>query len=105
MMIFEQNGSCDQKIYLLKFPKVYTYYFISTLAKAVCEDINLSRSDYYRKIKCKKYTSKDECMKVIDKGGSNIPSKYPNIMTAESGDVFTGGRYHSLVPITRYELT
>ncbi len=52
---------------------------------------------YYRNIKCKLYQNKDECMKLIDLSG---PSN-PDIMTVDAGEVFVGGRYHSLVPILR----
>lgn len=52
---------------------------------------------YFRSIKCKQYQNKGECMRVLD-----INSKYnPNIMTLDAGEVFVGGRYHSLVPILR----
>ena len=52
---------------------------------------------YFRKILCKRYTSKDECMKLIDTGGQSSP----NIMTGDAGEMFEAGRYHSLVPIIR----
>ncbi len=70
------------------------------LADAVNEAQALSElafGSYYRRILCKHYTSKDECMKLIDEGSSTSP----NIMTVDAGDVFVGGRYHSLVPILR----
>ena len=56
---------------------------------------------YYRRILCKRYTTRDECMKVIDFNRRNSS----NIMSVDSGEVFVGGRYHSLVPILRYDLT
>ena len=52
---------------------------------------------YFRKIMCKRYTSKDECMKLIDTGSQSNP----NIMTGDAGEMFEAGRYHSLVPIIR----
>jgi melanoma-associated antigen p97 len=52
---------------------------------------------YYRQIKCKQYFSKDECMRLID--DNSLTS--PNIMSVDAGEVFVGGRYHSLVPIVR----
>ena len=52
---------------------------------------------YYRPILCKQYTSHDECMRVIDENSL----QHPNIMTVDAGEVFVGGRYHSLVPIIR----
>merc|ERR1711935_15860 len=52
---------------------------------------------HYRKILSKHYPSKDDCMKLIDEGHS----KNPNIMTVDAGEVFSGGRYHSLVPIIK----
>ena len=56
-----------------------------------------SFGSYFRKILCKRYTSKDECMKLIDTGSLNNP----NIMTGDAGEMFEAGRYHSLVPIIR----
>lgn len=52
---------------------------------------------YYRPILCKQYTSHDECMRLIDENSL----QHPNIMTVDAGEVFVGGRYHSLVPIIR----
>ena len=47
----------------------------------------------YFQIMCKRYQTKDECMKVIDEN-----CKYrPNIMSLDAGEVFIGGRYHRLV--------
>ena len=72
--------------------------------QAMAEAINTAQylsefafGSYYRKILCKLYNSKDECMKLIDEGSNTSP----NIMTVDAGEVFVGGRYHSLVPITR----
>jgi len=56
-----------------------------------------SFGSYFRKILCKRYTSKDECMKLIDTGSLSNP----NIMTGDAGEMFEAGRYHSLVPIIR----
>ncbi len=36
-------------------------------------------------------------MKLIDEGSKTSP----NLMTVDAGEVFVGGRYHSLVPILR----
>uniref|UniRef100_A0A0K2UG72 Melanotransferrinlike [Bombus impatiens] n=1 Tax=Lepeophtheirus salmonis TaxID=72036 RepID=A0A0K2UG72_LEPSM len=52
---------------------------------------------YYRSLKCKLYNNKNECMRVIDE---NRPT-HPNFMRLEAGDVFNGGRYHSLLPILK----
>jgi hypothetical protein len=52
---------------------------------------------YYRPILCKQYSSHDECMRVIDENSL----QHANIMTIDAGEVFVGGRYHSLVPIIR----
>ncbi|TRY75589.1 hypothetical protein TCAL_00523 [Tigriopus californicus] len=58
---------------------------------------DITFGSYFRSIKCKQYQNKGECMRVLD-----INSKYnPNIMTLDAGEVFVGGRYHSLVPILR----
>ena len=44
---------------------------------------------YYRAVRCKRYGTKDECMRLID----NISDRgNPNIMTVDAGDVFVGGR-------------
>ena len=70
------------------------------LAQAVKEDQEVSElafGSYYRNILCKQYFSKDECMKLIDDGSASSP----NIMTVDAGEVFVGGRYHSLVPIIK----
>lgn len=70
------------------------------LAVAVNEaqrESELAFGSYYRRILCKHYTSKDECMKLIDEGSRTSP----NIMTVDAGEVFVGGRYHSLVPIIK----
>ena len=48
--------------------------------------------------RCKRYQSKDECLRLID-DASNF--RNPNIMTVDAGEVFVGGRYHSLVPILK----
>ena len=53
----------------------------------------------YRDIKCKLYQNKDECMRLIDEGKPTSP----NIMAVDAGEVFAGGRYHSLVPILKEE--
>ena len=45
------------------------------------------------------FQNKDECMRLIDEGK---PSS-PNIMSVDAGEVFVGGRYHSLVPILKEE--
>ena len=44
-------------------------------------------------IKCKRYQTRDECMKAIDE---NCEYR-PNIMALDAGEVFVGGRYHRLV--------
>ena len=45
---------------------------------------------YYRGVRCKRYGTKDECMRLID----DISDRgNPNIMTVDAGDVFVGGRY------------
>lgn len=70
------------------------------MAEAIDEDqlrSELAFGSYYRKIKCKQFSSKDECMKLID-AGTNLS---PNLMTVDAGEVFVGGRYNSLVPIIK----
>lgn len=41
------------------------------------------------------YSNKGECMKLVDENSV----KHPNLMSVDAGEVFVGGRYHSLVPI------
>merc|ERR1711923_585618 len=53
---------------------------------------------YFRRIQCTvPYPSPEECMKEMDLNDDRAPS----VMVVDSGDVFIGGRYHSLVPILR----
>jgi len=53
---------------------------------------------YFRRIQCTvPYPSPEECMKEMDLNDEKAPS----VMVVDSGDVFIGGRYHSLVPILR----
>ncbi|XP_026676613.1 melanotransferrin [Diaphorina citri] len=61
------------------------------LTKAVNENIHV-----YGKIKfqleCKSAFNKDECMTLLDKEEAHVT-------TLDAGEVFVGGRYHSLIPI------
>ncbi|KAI5713494.1 hypothetical protein M8J76_000517 [Diaphorina citri] len=61
------------------------------LTKAVNENIHV-----YGKIKfqleCKIAFNKDECMTLLDKEEAHVT-------TLDAGEVFVGGRYHSLIPI------
>ena len=41
---------------------------------------------------------REECMHEMD---SSMPGA-PTVMVVDAGDVFVGGRYHSLVPILRF---
>ena len=41
--------------------------------------------------------SPEDCMKDLDLARPEAPS----VMVVDAGDVFVGGRYHSLVPILR----
>ena len=70
---------------------------LSKATQEAQEYSELAFGSYYRKILCKHFTSKDECMKLIDEGKQTSP----NIMSVDAGEVFTGGRYHSLVPIVK----
>lgn len=55
---------------------------------------------YFHKIRCTEpYPSPEECMTEMGFGEESTP----NIMVVDAGDVFVGGRYHSLVPILREE--
>ena len=44
------------------------------------------------------YPHREECMHEMD---SSTPGA-PTVMVVDAGDVFVGGRYHSLVPILRF---
>lgn len=58
------------------------------LARAAQRDIVTSN------INCKQGASKDECMIMLDQGDADLTS-------LDSGEVFIGGRYHSLIPIVQ----
>jgi len=64
----------------------------------------ISRSDdfifgsYYRRVLCRRFQSRDECLRLVD---DPTHRANPNVMAVDAGDVFVGGRYHSLVPILR----
>lgn len=51
----------------------------------------LRRSETFR-VECNETRNKDECMVLLD-------SNLADITTLDPGEVFTGGRYHSLIPI------
>ncbi len=53
---------------------------------------------YYHRLKCRRFQDKDECMRLID---DTAQLENPNLMNVDAGDVFVGGRYHSLVPILK----
>ena len=59
------------------------------------EESDISFGSAYRKLRCKLYSTKYECMRKIDENDLT----HPNIMNLDAGEVFIGGRYHSLVPI------
>ena len=53
---------------------------------------------YYRPVRCTQpYQSTEDCMKEMDLAKEEAPS----VMVVDAGDVFVGGRYHSLVPVLR----
>jgi len=59
---------------------------------------DLTFGSYYRPIRCTvPYISPEDCMKEMDLAKDEAPS----VMVVDAGDVFVGGRYHSLVPILR----
>lgn len=61
------------------------------LSRAVDREIYAFGSDYVS-LTCKFATNKDECMTLLD-------FEKAHLTTLDSGEVFVGGRYHSLVPI------
>jgi len=71
------------------------------LAEATARDQaldDLNFGSYYRPIRCTQpYISPEDCMKDLDLARPEAPS----VMVVDAGDVFVGGRYHSLVPILR----
>ena len=88
------------------------------LAEATARDQaldDLNFGSYYRPIRCTqpyiRYSaviyisniypapccSPEDCMKDLDLARPEAPS----VMVVDAGDVFVGGRYHSLVPILR----
>ena len=60
-------------------------------SSAVDREISNFRN-YYISIKCLRAFNKEECMALLDKEKAHMTS-------LDAGDVFVGGRYHSLVPI------
>jgi melanoma-associated antigen p97 len=60
-------------------------------ARAVDREISSFRN-YYISIKCKQAFSKEECMALLD-------YEKAHLTLLDAGEVFVGGRYHSLVPI------
>merc|ERR1719270_1918267 len=62
------------------------------------EEDDRAFGSYYRPIRCTvPYISPEDCMKEMDLAKDEAPS----VMVVDAGDVFVGGRYHSLVPILR----
>ena len=66
---------------------------LSKAVEADQADSELAFGSYYRKILCKHFTSKDDCMKLIDEGKQTSS----DIMSVDAGEVFSGGRYHYFV--------
>ncbi|OXU29135.1 hypothetical protein TSAR_009918 [Trichomalopsis sarcophagae] len=60
-------------------------------SRAVDREISTFKN-YYVSIKCKRAFNKDECMELLD-------HEKAHLTTLDAGEVFVGGRYHSLVPI------
>lgn len=58
---------------------------------AVERDMISFGSDY-KKIICKQGANKDDCMSLLDQ-------EHGDITSLDAGEVFIGGRYHSLIPI------
>ena len=62
------------------------------------EEDDYTFGSYYRQIRCTEpYSSPEDCMKEMDLADERAPS----VMVVDAGDVFVGGRYHSLVPVLR----
>ncbi|KAL7289603.1 hypothetical protein TKK_0016459 [Trichogramma kaykai] len=63
--------------------------------KAFSQAVEQERSSfrsYYMPIHCKQAFNRDECMTLLDQEKAHLT-------TLDAGEVFIGGRYHSLVPI------
>ncbi|KAJ1525243.1 hypothetical protein ONE63_010068 [Megalurothrips usitatus] len=54
--------------------------------------------EYYMNLRCKQAFNKDDCMTLLDEEKAHIT-------LVDAGEVFIGGRYHSLVPIMQERLT
>ena len=62
------------------------------------ENNDNSFGSYFHRIKCTMpYFSPEECMRDMAREDPTTP----NVIVVDAGDVFVGGRYHSLVPILR----
>ena len=60
-------------------------------SKAVDREINAFRNDYLS-LHCVQAFNKEDCMTKLDKEEAHLT-------TLDAGEVFVGGRYHSLIPI------
>ncbi|KAK7603014.1 hypothetical protein V9T40_003013 [Parthenolecanium corni] len=67
-------------------------YKCLNFSAAVQADAYLFRSDYHYHVSCKQASNKKDCMTLLDQEIADITS-------LDAGDVFLGGRYHSLLPI------
>ncbi|XP_050683474.1 melanotransferrin isoform X1 [Leptidea sinapis] len=61
------------------------------LAKAVLQDKGLFGKNFIE-IKCKRAFDVEECMSWVDQGEASL-------LALDAGEVYVGGRYHSLVPL------
>lgn len=69
----------------------------ATLADQMRDDLTFG--SYFHKITCTvPYSSPEECMQDM---AILYDETKPNVIVVDAGDVFIGGRYHSLVPILR----
>ena len=62
-----------------------------SFADAVEEDHladEITFGSYYRKVKCRQFQNKDECMRLID---DQTKPENPNVIVLDAGEVFFGG--------------
>jgi len=62
------------------------------------EESDITFGSYFRTIGCTDpFPSREDCMHQMDSSSPGAPT----VMVVDAGDLFVGGRYHSLVPILR----
>ncbi|XP_014254557.1 melanotransferrin [Cimex lectularius] len=70
------------------------YKKCATFANVVSQDYRQFDTDYFN-VKCVNGSGKEDCMAMIEQDKADI-------IASDAGEVFTGGRYFSLVPILQF---